>query len=88
MDASIENSKKLDKVIRLLEGEGEGENKTPGLMERVSAVERILYGQDKLGGLVVEVAKIRKITSWISHTATAAISLATGLGVSWIVKHL
>ena len=76
-DWSEENGRKLDRIIQLLEGDGEG---APGLIKRVAAVERVLQGVEGTYGVITKVTIMWRFWIWILCTASAGVgALATEL---------
>jgi hypothetical protein len=76
---------KLNRVLQLLEGEGEA---APGILARVSALERVIYGRDSVGGIAQQVVALTKLKSWLIATMSAGAGAVLAIGVQYIVKHI
>ncbi len=62
---SEENSKKLDHILQLLEGNG---SDAPGLIARVGLIERVLWGKESEKGLAFRVAVMWRMHVWVLCT--------------------
>lgn len=61
---------KIDRVTGLIEGAG---SDAPGLMARLSMVERVLFGKEKQDeGLVYKVGVLWRVHVWVLCTLSAA----------------
>lgn len=61
---------KVERILVMIEGTGED---APGLMARLSLVERILYGKDHRDeGLVYRVGVLWRVHVWVLCTLSAA----------------
>lgn len=77
-DSEISN--KLDRVVQLLEGDGKD---APGVLSRLSVIERVLFGKEGTGGLLVE-----HRVMWRAHVwALCTLSAGAGSAVTLIIKH-
>lgn len=76
--ASIENSRKLDRILLLLEGNGPD---APGLMARVAQHDAVLFGVgDKRTGIVDKINTVYRFWVWVLCTLSAgAGGVATAL---------
>jgi hypothetical protein len=65
--ASIENSKKLDRILMILEGQPD----QPGLIATVQKHHQILHGNGSGFGLVQKVSVMWRIHVWVLCTCSA-----------------
>ncbi len=78
-DASIMNSKKLDRITQLLEGDGED---APGLLARVRNIEVLLLGKDGTDGMVHKLTVVWRIHVWLLCTMSAGV----GFGIREAIR--
>jgi hypothetical protein len=77
MDTSLENGRKLDKIIQILEGSRD----VPGILSKVHQHDEMLNGNGKQLGLVTKVNVMWLSSVWV----LSAISAIVG---GWIVHAL
>jgi hypothetical protein len=85
VDVSLDNSRKLDKILRILEGDGPD---VPGLVHRFNVVERAVFGKEERGGLVHQVKTLRQWSKWITHTLSGVGGALLTLAVEYAAKHI
>ena len=69
-EISLENSRKLDRIVQLLEGEGDS---SPGLLARVSSLEVLMFGKDHSSGLIHKVSVMWRFYVWLLCTLSATV---------------
>lgn len=83
MEVSQQNAVKLDRLVQLLEGDGEN---APGIVGRLGMVERILFGKDGAGGIVQEHKVMWRIHVWLLCTGSAAVGFCFKWGIDKIAN--
>lgn len=76
---------KVDRVTGLIEGSGAD---APGLMARLSLVERVLFGKERQEeGMVYRVGILWRMSTWVLCTlsALAGFALREGIRLIWHV---
>lgn len=71
-DWSETNSRKLDRILLLIEGDGVN---TPGLSGRVKTLEKTLYGDDETAGISTKVTVMWRAHVWLLCTLSGAAAL-------------
>jgi hypothetical protein len=77
--------RKVDHLLDLIMGSGEN---APGLMSRVAAIERVLYGRDATGGMVQQLVEIRRIKTWVLGSLSALFGSGLTVLIQYVIKHI
>lgn len=77
------SDQKLDRLIQLMEGDGED---APGVISRLGMVETILYGKDRVGGIVQEHRIMWRIHVWLLCSASACLGFVLKWGLDHMIK--
>lgn len=83
--ASAENSKKLDRMIILLEGAGAD---TPGLVQIVSSHSEALFGVRGRNGIIQRVDVMWRVHVWILCSVSAGAGIFATKAVEYLAKHI
>lgn len=82
-EISIENGKKLDRIMLFLEGAGED---APGLLHNVAKHGHALYGDNGHDGLISRVAIMWRIHVWVLCSVSAGFGFMLKSIIEGIVK--
>ncbi len=72
-EASVNNSKKLDRIMFLLEGSGED---TPGIVQTVSQLKEAMFGIQGRNGLTQKVDIMWRIYIWVLCSMSGVFGFA------------
>lgn len=67
-DLSADNNVMLRRIVQLIEGDGDN---APGILARLSLVEKVLFGKDADGGMVQRVQFMWRTWVWVLCTLSA-----------------
>ena len=79
---SAENSRKLDHIVWLLDGDGDN----PGVLHRLGEIAETLYGKQGAGGIVSKVNVMWRIHTWLLCTLSGGLGVLGTLLIQKIVK--
>lgn len=69
-DLSADNNAMLRRIVQLIEGDGEN---APGILARLSLIEKVLFGRDADGGMVQRVQFMWRTWIWVLCSLSAAM---------------
>jgi len=82
--STAQNSKKLDRIMFLLEGSGED---TPGLVQTVAELREAMFGVQGRNGLTQKVDVMWRIYIWLLCTLSGAAGFLLKAFVDILQKH-
>lgn len=83
LEISRENSRKLDHLVQLVEGNGED---SPGAIGRISILERIVFGKENHGGILQQHVIMWRIHVWLLCTASGCLGFCLKWGLDKFAK--
>ena len=83
-ETSIENGKKLDRIMIFLEGAGED---APGLLHNVAKHSSALYGSNGQDGLISRVAIMWRVHVWVLCSVSAGFGFMLKTVIESLMKH-